>query len=320
MIAYDEDLPPVELVLDAVDVHDLAAANPAAALPAAVPGLRHRPRGTGRASSTPGPRERHDWTLIGCERSRAVPPALLRRRAAAGGPVPAQARRGGRAGARTAARRSVLTKCCLIERGLQVDGDTAVVPWGTTLDEVRDGAARAAAAARPRGDPASARRRLPRPRCGDRERPRCRPTRVVYRPPVVDPGAARALRRRGPHPGAGSTSSPRWPRPRPTLGLVPARGGGRDPRPCRCRAARPRAGRRETRATGHSTLGLIRGAARARCPRTPREWVYYGATVQDVTDTWFALVFRDGRSTSSSATSAGAGTRPRPGPPSTATP
>ncbi len=31
----------------------------------------------------------------------------------------------------------VLAKCCLLERGVQVDGATAVVPWGANLDEVR---------------------------------------------------------------------------------------------------------------------------------------------------------------------------------------
>ena len=47
-----------------------------------------------------------------------------------------------------------------------------------------------------------------------------------------------------------------------------------------------------TRATGHSTLGLIR-YLRAVLPPGAAEWVYYGATVQDVTDTWFGLVMRD---------------------------
>jgi len=47
----------------------------------------------------------------------------------------------------------------------------------------------------------------------------------------------------------------------------------------------------QTRATGHSTVGLIR-ALREILPEHAREWVYYGATVQDVSDTWFALVFR----------------------------
>jgi adenylosuccinate lyase len=47
----------------------------------------------------------------------------------------------------------------------------------------------------------------------------------------------------------------------------------------------------ETRRTGHSTLGLIRGL-QAVLPDEAREWVYYGATVQDVTDTWSALAAR----------------------------
>ncbi len=46
-----------------------------------------------------------------------------------------------------------------------------------------------------------------------------------------------------------------------------------------------------TRATGHSTLGLIR-ALQTVLPEHAREWVYYGATVQDVTDTWFGVVMR----------------------------
>ena len=40
--------------------------------------------------------------------------------------------------------------------------------------------------------------------------------------------------------------------------------------------------------TGHSTLGLIRGL-QAVLPEEAREWVYYGATVQDLTDTWTSL-------------------------------
>jgi len=47
----------------------------------------------------------------------------------------------------------------------------------------------------------------------------------------------------------------------------------------------------QTRVTGHSTLGLIHEVQRL-LPEPAREYVYYGATVQDVTDTWFALVIR----------------------------
>jgi adenylosuccinate lyase len=47
----------------------------------------------------------------------------------------------------------------------------------------------------------------------------------------------------------------------------------------------------ETRRTGHSTLGLIHGLRRI-LPEDVGEWVFYGATVQDVTDTWTALTMR----------------------------
>jgi adenylosuccinate lyase len=45
----------------------------------------------------------------------------------------------------------------------------------------------------------------------------------------------------------------------------------------------------QTRATSHSTLGLIH-ALQQVLPDSAREHVYYGATVQDVTDTRFGLV------------------------------
>jgi adenylosuccinate lyase len=47
----------------------------------------------------------------------------------------------------------------------------------------------------------------------------------------------------------------------------------------------------ETRATSHSTLGLIR-CLKEVLPEEAQEWVYYGATVQDLSDTWSALVMR----------------------------
>lgn len=48
----------------------------------------------------------------------------------------------------------------------------------------------------------------------------------------------------------------------------------------------------ETRRTGHSMLGLIRGW-QAILPAEAREWVYYGATVQDITDTWTGLAIKE---------------------------
>jgi adenylosuccinate lyase len=48
----------------------------------------------------------------------------------------------------------------------------------------------------------------------------------------------------------------------------------------------------QTRLTSHSTLGLIRGLLRV-LPEEVREHVYVGATVQDVSDTWFGVVMRE---------------------------
>jgi adenylosuccinate lyase len=49
---------------------------------------------------------------------------------------------------------------------------------------------------------------------------------------------------------------------------------------------------RATQASGHSTAGLIE-VCRGQLPERAREFFYYGATVQDVTDTWSSIVVRD---------------------------
>lgn len=131
VVAFDEDLPPIDLTLDAVAIPDLAAAHPAAEyllpcrgsgvdLPGAVSFLDTRPE------------RRGDWLLIGCERSvqfhrhfygdepAQVDLCPLRRVETTGD--------GGR----------TLVKCCLRERGVEVAGDVATVPWGGSLDEVRE--------------------------------------------------------------------------------------------------------------------------------------------------------------------------------------
>jgi adenylosuccinate lyase len=47
-------------------------------------------------------------------------------------------------------------------------------------------------------------------------------------------------------------------------------------------------------ATAHSTAGLISAVGR-RCAASGREWFYFGATVQDIADTWLMLALRDAR-------------------------
>jgi hypothetical protein len=135
VVGYDEDLPPVSLVLDAVDVPELVAANPAPhhLLPCRGGGL---PPGPDVSFLDCHPAYREDWLLIGCERSlqfheyfygtrpRRVDLCPKARLAQIGNPQSPECPR-------------VLTKCCLLERGIEVIGSTAVVPWGANLDEVR---------------------------------------------------------------------------------------------------------------------------------------------------------------------------------------
>jgi hypothetical protein len=138
VVGYDEDLPPVDLDLDAVDVRGLAAANPAPhyLLPCRGSGL---PSGPDVSFLDCHPPYNADWLLIGCERSRefhqhfyGIQPRqvdLCPRARVAGNP--------GLAGNPGPPGERVLTKCCLLERGIEVNGTTAVVPWGANLDEVR---------------------------------------------------------------------------------------------------------------------------------------------------------------------------------------
>jgi hypothetical protein len=131
VVAYDEDLPPIDLVLDAVDIGDLAAARPAERylVPCRGSGVDV---GSAVEYLDTRPATRRDWLLIGCERSLQFhrhfygdEPERVdicpRRRVADDGGGPDL----------------TLTKCCLLERGIEVDGTTAVVPWGSNLDEIR---------------------------------------------------------------------------------------------------------------------------------------------------------------------------------------
>jgi hypothetical protein len=139
VVGYDEDLPPISLALDAVDVPELVAANPAPhyLLPCRGSGL---PANSQVSFLDTHPDYHPDWLLIGCERSRQFHQHFYGTQPRRVDLCPkarvAQAAPGDPACPR------VLTKCCLLERGIEVSGSTAVVPWGANLDEVR-GALRA---------------------------------------------------------------------------------------------------------------------------------------------------------------------------------
>lgn len=130
-VAFDEDLPPLELVLDAVTFTELAGQAPASSylVPCRGAGLE-LPGELSYLDTRPA--DRGDWVMIGCERSRQLhshfygddPPQvdICPRNRPAGPP--------GGEGLR-------LVKCCMLERGTEFEPGRAVVPWGANLDEVR---------------------------------------------------------------------------------------------------------------------------------------------------------------------------------------
>jgi hypothetical protein len=145
VVGYDEDLPPIDLALDAVDVAGLMAAHPAPhyLLPCRGSGV---PAEGGVSFLDTHPPYHDDWLLIGCERSRQFHDHFYLTEPRRVDLCPKA-----RVAAASPAER-VLTKCCLLERGVEVNGSTAVVPWGANLDEVR-AALRALCGLPPAGPP-----------------------------------------------------------------------------------------------------------------------------------------------------------------------
>lgn len=84
------------------------------------------------------------------------------------------------------------------------------------------------------------------------------------------------------------------------VGLIPVEVAPEIRQVCRVERLNMAALRQGYQETGHSTLGLIRELKKL-CSPAAGEWLYYGATVQDITDTWlatallkvWAIVWRD---------------------------
>ncbi|MCY3539508.1 MAG: hypothetical protein OXH10_06635 [bacterium] len=130
VVDFDEDLPPVELVLNSVSFSDLAADLPADSylLPC---------RGAGTELDADlsyldtRPAEAREWVMIGCERSMQFHRYFYDHEPAQVDICPKQRVEQADPGGRW------LIKCCMLERGTEYSGTRAVVPWGANLDEVR---------------------------------------------------------------------------------------------------------------------------------------------------------------------------------------
>ena len=130
VVDFDEDLPPVELVVDSVSFPDLAATAPADSYLLPCRGAGTELAGEMSYLDT-RPATRDEWVMIGCERSMQFHRHFY-------GDEPRQVdicprkrveeqSRGGR----------WLVKCCMLERGMEFADNRAIVPWGANLDEVR---------------------------------------------------------------------------------------------------------------------------------------------------------------------------------------
>jgi hypothetical protein len=130
VLDYDEDLPPLDLRLEAIDLRELAQAHPAEhyLFPCRCAGLDLDAH---VSFLDAGPPEAADWTLVGCERSRQIHAALYGQEPHERVdfcPLVVEGEPDGRL---------TLLKCCLRERGIERQGQRLTVPWGASLEEVR---------------------------------------------------------------------------------------------------------------------------------------------------------------------------------------
>jgi hypothetical protein len=139
-----EDLPPVRLEPEIVDIVELARQRPSRRYLYPCRGSGAAPEGAEVFYLDERP-SRRDWVLVGCQRSREIhrhfygddPPYLemCPHELVVPGDGP------------------VLTKCCLLEERIERDGLVVRVPWGATLAEVRAGIETVIAAVEPTGAP-----------------------------------------------------------------------------------------------------------------------------------------------------------------------
>ncbi len=128
LLDVSDHLPPMVLVEEGVDLTDLARSHPAGTylLPCRGSGVTVEGADVRFLDQRP---EREPWTLIGCERSQQIHAWVYGERAEQVDMCPRR---------RGTEREAVLTKCCLLEDEIAVDGTQVVVPWGASLAQVAE--------------------------------------------------------------------------------------------------------------------------------------------------------------------------------------
>jgi hypothetical protein len=142
-----EDLPPIELVAEVVDLVDLAAANPSERYLVPCRGSGFSVEGPATVAFLDERPAQGDWTLLGCERSRGIHEWFY-------GERPKEAVELCPRRLFPADGRPLLTKCCLLEDSIADQGVTVAVPWGASLEQVKQALAAISKAAEPAWAPA----------------------------------------------------------------------------------------------------------------------------------------------------------------------
>jgi len=124
-----EDLPPIVLLPELVDLASLVGDAPVVLLPCRGSGIDLAQRRTLYLDERP---PRDDWALLGCARSRQIHQWFYDDVSPGVDTCPRNlASPDGGDGL-------LLTKCCLFEDRIEDDGRTVIVPWGASLDHVRE--------------------------------------------------------------------------------------------------------------------------------------------------------------------------------------
>jgi hypothetical protein len=128
LLRIREDLPPIQLVPELLDLAELAAHHPAEGylLPCRGSGFTAGGLPVYYLDEHP---DRHPWLLLGCTRSQQIHTAFYGEPAPAVSICPAE---------REDDDRPVLSKCCLQDSELQRRKGTVSVPWGSTLEQVSE--------------------------------------------------------------------------------------------------------------------------------------------------------------------------------------
>jgi len=142
VLATAEDLPGVLPVPHVVALPDLLPQAPAAHYLLPCRGGTMEVPGT-QVSYLDEVPPRQDWTLLGCARSRAIHDVLYGQDTGDGALAQPVAQvdtcpRSLAAAVEVARGEVLMTKCCLLEEHVEVDGHTVVVPWGASFGHLRE--------------------------------------------------------------------------------------------------------------------------------------------------------------------------------------